>query len=56
MHHVDAAHQEVAAFLLRVEKHERTGLTRRCAVLAAGSDVGLDPAVVIRRARKDAQE
>lgn len=42
----------VAAFLLRLEEHERVGLSRRCAVLAAGSELGVDPAAVVRRVRQ----
>jgi hypothetical protein len=53
MHHVFTTSPEVATFLLRVERHERTGLTRRCAILAASSDLGIDPAVVIRAARRE---
>lgn len=44
----------VAAFLLCLEEHERAGLNRRCAVLAAGSELGVDPAAVIRRVRQAA--
>ena len=46
--------EATASFLLRVEKQERKGLTPRCAVLAAGTEVGLDPADLIRRARRPA--
>jgi hypothetical protein len=42
----------VACFLIRVDEHERDGLTRRCAVLAAGSELGIDPATVVRRVRE----
>ncbi len=42
----------VAAFLLCLEEHERAGLNRRCAVLAAGSELGVDPAAVVRRVRQ----
>lgn len=42
----------VAAFLLRLDEHERTGLNRRCAVLAAGSELGVDPAAVVRRVQQ----
>lgn len=38
----------LAALLLRIEAHERTGLSPRCAVLAAGSELGIDPAVILR--------
>jgi len=39
-------------FLLRVEAHERAGLTRRCAVLATGSELGINPAVITRHTRE----
>ena len=41
----------VAAFLLLLEKHERTGLGWRSAVLAASSELGVDPAPIVRRVR-----
>lgn len=40
--------QEIAAFLLKVERHEQDGLTHRCAVLAAATDCDVDPAAVLR--------
>lgn len=42
----------IACFLIRVDEHKRNGLTRRCAVLAAGSELGIDPATVVRRVRE----
>jgi hypothetical protein len=42
----------VAAFLLCLEEQEQRGLNRRCAVLAAGSELGVDPAAVVRRVRQ----
>lgn len=52
MHHLSV--QEIATFLLRVEKHEQGGLNRRCAVLAATTECDLDPAVILRRAARTA--
>ncbi len=46
----------LAAFLLRIEAHERTGLNRRCAVLAAGSELGVDPAAILRHTDHAASE
>lgn len=46
--------ETVAAFLLCLEEQERAGLNRRCAVLAAGSELGVDPAAVVRRVRQAA--
>jgi hypothetical protein len=53
-HHGDAqeALAALACLLIRVDEHERGGLTRRCAVLAAGSELGIDPATVVRRVRE----
>lgn len=45
--------ESVAAFLLRVERHERDGLSRRLAILAASSDLGMDAARVMARAACD---
>ncbi len=36
------------AFLLQVARHEQDGLSRACAVLAAASAMGVDPAAVLR--------
>jgi len=42
-----------AALLLRAaEQEERGGLSRRNAVLSALTEVGLDPALILRRARE----
>lgn len=38
----------VAAFMFRLARHEQDGLTPTCAVLAAGSDMGIDPALVLQ--------
>lgn len=46
----------LAALLLRIEAHERTGLSPRCAVLAAGSELGIDPAAIVGHANHAASE
>lgn len=38
----------VGAFMLRVVRHEQDGLSRACAVLAASSEMGIDPAAVLQ--------
>jgi len=41
----------LAAFLLRVEQQEQSGLPYRTAVLVAAAEFGVDPAVVLRQHR-----
>lgn len=36
-----------ATLLLRVEAHERAGLNRRCAILAAAAELGVNPGSVL---------
>lgn len=38
----------LAALLLRVAEQEQAGLNGRNAVLAAGSELGIDPAAILR--------
>lgn len=43
-----ASAEFVAVFVLRVARHEQDGLSPSCAVLAAASELGIDPAGVLR--------
>lgn len=47
-----AAVLAVAVFLLRIEREERLGLSRRNAVLAAAAGAGVSPAAVLRGAKE----
>jgi hypothetical protein len=46
--------ETIAALLLRVEAQERAGLTRSSAILAAGTEFGIDPATILHRAAETA--
>lgn len=42
----------LAVLLLRIAEQERAGLNSRNAVLAAGSELGIDPAAILRHSEE----